>query len=280
MADQLLWRTAIGFTAFLRFLTEIRCCENQWWSLETWSRSRDSSRDPFLRVSVSKVSDLVFVSVSKVSGLETLNSAKKWFIKISKIQIFCLLYLQVRNNQNMSEKCQKLEKIQVRSTGVRRNVSRGASSIFCLSSPCCWRYNANARSQNALPFLHYNVNSPATQGRNEGGKGDTIPRAPNHFGDAIKFQQCPKDLRFKHRGAKPASCPGRHLTSLRPCCYGSSRKNRASFAQQCFFFIHACFHTAQYKTTKLITISSHCLAAFSAKDVCVQQSHAAKRLRP
>jgi len=28
----------------------------QWWSLETWSRSRDSSRDPFLRVSVSKVS--------------------------------------------------------------------------------------------------------------------------------------------------------------------------------------------------------------------------------
>ena len=28
MADQLLWRTAIGFTAFLRFLTDMRCCEN------------------------------------------------------------------------------------------------------------------------------------------------------------------------------------------------------------------------------------------------------------
>jgi len=27
----------------------------------------------------------------------------------------------------------------------------------------------------------------------------------------------PKDLRFKHWGAKLASCPGRHLTSLRPC---------------------------------------------------------------
>jgi len=28
MADQLLWRTATGFTAFLRFLTDMRCCEN------------------------------------------------------------------------------------------------------------------------------------------------------------------------------------------------------------------------------------------------------------
>ena len=29
----------------------------------------------------------------------------------------------------------------------------------------------------------------------------------------------------------------------------------------------------QYKTTKLTAVSSHCVAAFSAKDVCVQQSH-------
>jgi len=57
------------------------------------SESRDSSRDPFL-----------LVSVSKVSGLETSNIAKKRFIKIFIIQIFCLLHFQVRNNQNMSEK--------------------------------------------------------------------------------------------------------------------------------------------------------------------------------
>ena len=48
------------------------------------------SRDPFLPVSVSvlvsKVSGLV--SVSKVSGLETLNTVKKWFIKICIIQRF------------------------------------------------------------------------------------------------------------------------------------------------------------------------------------------------
>jgi len=28
-------------------------------------------------------------------------------------------------------------------------------------------------------------------------------------------------------------------------CYGNSRKNRASLAQQCFFFIYASFHTVQ-----------------------------------
>ena len=28
MADQLLWPTAIGFTAFLRFLIDMRCCES------------------------------------------------------------------------------------------------------------------------------------------------------------------------------------------------------------------------------------------------------------
>jgi len=34
MADQLLYfdvPTAIGFTAFLRFLTDMRCCENSEW---------------------------------------------------------------------------------------------------------------------------------------------------------------------------------------------------------------------------------------------------------
>jgi len=51
----------------------------QWWSLETWSQSRDSCRDKFLRV---------LVSVSKVSGLDTLHIAKKWFIKIFIIQRF------------------------------------------------------------------------------------------------------------------------------------------------------------------------------------------------
>jgi len=33
-------------------------------------------------------------------GLETLNISKKWFSKISIIQRFCLLYLQVRNKKS------------------------------------------------------------------------------------------------------------------------------------------------------------------------------------
>jgi len=28
-----------------------------------------------------------------------------------------------------------------------------------------------------------------------------------------------EDLSFEHGGAKLASCPGRHQTSLRPCCH-------------------------------------------------------------
>jgi len=67
-----------------------------------------------------------------------------------------------------------------------------------------------------------------------GRKGGIIPRAPNHcvgrqmsagspkspnsftrtFCNTLHF--LPKDLRCKHGGAKLASCPGRHLTSLRP----------------------------------------------------------------
>jgi len=79
-----------------------------------------------------------------------------------------------------------------------------------------------------------------TQGRNEGGKRSAIPRAPSHYGGAKSLRGrrmaaealenpnnvtstffntihlLPKDLGFEHGGAKLASCPGRHLTSLRP----------------------------------------------------------------
>ena len=74
-----------------------------------------------------------------------------------------------------------------------------------------------------------------------GGKGGTIPRAPDHHGSAESLRGSemsagdvenpsnftstffntvnflPEDLRFEHGGAKRASGPGRHLTSLRPC---------------------------------------------------------------
>jgi len=63
------------------------------------------------------------------------------------------------------------------------------------------------------------------QGRNEGG---TIPRAPNYYVGVAKSQQFHKYFlqysTFASEkpqvwtwGAKLASCPGRRLTSLRPC---------------------------------------------------------------
>jgi len=66
-------------------------------------------------------------------------------------------------------------------------------------------------------------------------RGGTILRAPNQYGGLVSLRGTPKspnnvtstsfntvhllpkDLRFEHGGAKLASCPGRHLTSLRPC---------------------------------------------------------------
>jgi len=47
------------------------------------------------------------------------------------------------------------------------------------------------------------------------------PKSPNNvtsaFFNTVNF--LPNDLRFEHGGAKLASCPGRRLTSLRPCSY-------------------------------------------------------------
>jgi len=62
------------------------------------------SRHPFLRFSVSKVSGLVPASVFKVSGLETLNIAKKWFIEISIIQVFLFVVFAGKKEEKHIEK--------------------------------------------------------------------------------------------------------------------------------------------------------------------------------
>jgi len=77
------------------------------------------------------------------------------------------------------------------------------------------------------------------QGRNEGSKGGTIPRAPNRYWGAKSLRGAPKslsnvtstfintvhllpkDLRLEHGGANLASCSGRHVTLLRPWSTGS-----------------------------------------------------------
>ena len=244
------------------------------------------SRDPFLRVSVPKVSGLV--SVAKVSGLETLNIPEKWFNKISIILIFLCVAFTGKKQPKHVGKMPEIWKNSSQKHGRLQKLFQGGATRY-------FAYPFHVADDAVEMHVHKTL---ATQGRNKGWQGghnspgaETLWGCQSTVGVAIKSQQCHKYFlqcnalasersQVRTWDGKPASCPGRHLTSLRPCCYGSSRKNRASLAQQCFFFIHASFHTAQYKTTKLTTISSHCLAAFSAKDVCVQQSHAAKRPRP
>jgi len=59
-------------------------------------------------------------------------------------------------------------------------------------------------------------------GVHEGEGGGTIPRAPKSPNNVAStffntVHLLPKDPRFEHGGAKLVSCPGRHLTSSRPC---------------------------------------------------------------
>jgi len=51
------------------------------------------------------------------------------------------------------------------------------------------------------------------------------PKSPNSFTSTFfnRVNFLPKDLRFEHGGAKFAYCPGRHLTSLRPCFTGKKK---------------------------------------------------------
>jgi len=78
--------------------------------------------------------------------------------------IFCLLYLQVRNSHKMSENARNLKNFKSEARASAETFPRGANWIFCSSFACCWRCNTNARSQNAFPSLHHNENAPCYAG--------------------------------------------------------------------------------------------------------------------
>jgi len=62
------------------------------------------------------------------------------------------------------------------------------------------------------------------QGRNEGGKGVTIPQAPKSPKYFLQYSTFASErLLDPTRGAKLASWPGRHLTSLRPWSWDLSK---------------------------------------------------------
>jgi len=66
-----------------------------------------------MSTSVMESRDLVSFSVSNVSGLETLNIAKKWFIKISILQWFLFVVFagkkQPKQVRKMPENWKKIE---------------------------------------------------------------------------------------------------------------------------------------------------------------------------
>jgi len=73
---------------------------------------------------------------------------------------------------------------------------------------------------------NFETTACSTKGRNEVGKGVTIrrvPKSPNNVTSTFfnTAHLLSKNLMFEHKGAKLASCPGRHLTSLRPWQHGS-----------------------------------------------------------
>jgi len=79
-----------------------------------------------------------------------------------------------------------------------------------------------------------------------GGKGGTVPgrritigapKSPSNVTGTFfnTVHLLPTDLRFEYGGAKLASCLGRHLTSLRPCLYGTTFRNNSKNTISCAF---------------------------------------------
>jgi len=102
----------------------------------------------------------------------------------------------------------------------------------------------------------------SNQGRNEAGKGGTVPWAPSHYGGAKSLQGhpmaakaqkspnnvtntffntkhlLPKDLSSEYWGAKLASYHGYHLTSLHP--WVKSHNNLAAAREVKYISQHCC----------------------------------------
>ena len=100
------------------------------------------------------------------------------------------------------------------------------------------------------------------RGRNEAGKGGAVSRAPSHYGGAKSLQErpmaakvqkspnnvtntffnakhlLPKDISFEYWGAKLASYPGCHLTSLHPGV--KSHNNLAAAREVKYISQHCC----------------------------------------
>jgi len=114
-------------------------------------------------------------------------------LKFLSIKYFCLLYLQVRNNQNMSEKMPEFWKNSSQKHGrLQKRFHGGQTWYFAYPFHIADDTMPVQVCKTLYSFYTKTKMPPATQRCNEGGQEGTIPRAPNHYGGAMKSQQCHK----------------------------------------------------------------------------------------
>jgi len=141
--------------------------------------------------------------------------------------------------------------------GRPQKLIQGGKLEFCLSFPCWWRCNANARSQNTSTFLHHNEKPLATHGRSEGGKRSKIPRLPNPYGcqitagSAIKPRQCHKYF-FQYsafasersqvwRWGRQTCFLPRAPSNLVALLLPQQQSQKSRFVSQAMLLFHSCF---------------------------------------
>ena len=166
-------------------------------------------------------------------------------------------------------------------------LAKSGSSLDTISVNSASRLLSNNRVRH-LFFKYFILENAAsyTQRRNKGG-GHNSPgdeslwwpritagsaewprralKSPNNvtstFFDTVHW--LPEDLRFEHGGAKLASCPGRRLTSLRPCVHVSASVKNESFflANSCSFgYSTASFHVSSTFSSSLKFFTSWSLS--------------------
>jgi len=86
-------------------------------------------------------------------------------------------------------------------------------------------YTEERNEGGTIPGCHNSPGDKSLWGRRMTARGAESPNnVRSNFFNTVHL--LPKDLRFKHGGAKFASCPGRHLTSLRTRKYMPNPWNR------------------------------------------------------
>jgi len=92
----------------------------------------------------------------------------------------------------MSEKCQKFEKNSSQKHGLPQKPSQGGETRYFSYTFHVADDTVHMRVHKTLcPFYNITKMPHAAQGRNEGGKGSTIPWASNRYGGAKSLRGAP-----------------------------------------------------------------------------------------